>query len=73
MPSTSGIKIEATVVDQTNTQNVTQNAAVTSTAATNTVTLINLPKGRWCMATIKVSSVKTPTNNASKSFTVSNK
>jgi hypothetical protein len=73
MPSTSGIKIEATVVDQTNTQNVTQNAAVTSTAATNTVTLINLPKGRWCMATIKVSSVKTSTNNASKSFTVSNK
>ena len=73
MPSSSGIKIEATVVDQTNSQTVTQNAAVTSTATTNTFSLINLPKGHWCMATIKVSSVKTTTNTASKSFTVANK
>ncbi len=73
MPSSSGIKIEATVVDQTNTQTVTQNAAATSTSAVNTFTLINLPKGHWCTATIKVSSVKTTTNAASKSFTVANK
>lgn len=73
MPSSSGIKIEATVIDQTNNQTVAQNAALTSTAAVNTFTLINLPKSRWCTATIKVTSVKTTTNSASKSFTVANK
>ena len=70
MPSTRGITIETTLVDQNTSATIAQNAAVTSTAAANNLQLINLPQQHWCTATIKVSSVATPSNNASQSFTV---
>ena len=70
MPSSKGITIETTVVDQTNSANIAQSAAVTSTSAANNLQLINLPQQHWCTATIKVSSVATPSNSASQSFTV---
>jgi hypothetical protein len=70
MPSAQGIKIEASVTDQTNSTAVSQNAPVISTSAKNSVTLINLPQQHWCNAVIKVSSVATGNNTASQSFTV---
>ena len=70
MPSSKGITIETTVVDQTNSANIAQSAAVTSTSAANNLQLVNLPQQHWCTATIKVSSVATPSNSASQSFTV---
>ena len=70
MPSSSGIKIEATITDQTTNATISQNAAIISTTAKNTFTLINLPQQHWCSATIKVSSVATSSNNSSQSFTV---
>ena len=70
MPSSKGITIETTVVDQTNSANIAQSAAITSTSAVNNLQLVNLPQQHWCTATIKVSSVATPSNNASQSFTV---
>lgn len=70
MPSTKGISIETTLLDQNTSATIAQNAAVTSTAAANNLQLINLPQQHWCTATIKVSSVATPSNNASQTFTV---
>ncbi len=70
MPSSKGITIETTLVDQTNSANIAQSAAVTGTAAINNIQFINLPQQHWCTATVKVSSVATPSNSASQSFTV---
>ncbi len=70
MPSSKGITIETTLVDQTNSANIAQSASITTTSAVNNLQLANLPQQHWCMATIKVSSVATPSNSASQSFTV---
>ena len=70
MPSSKGITIETTLLDQNTSANIAQSASVTGTAASNNLQLINLPQQHWCTATIKVSSVATPSNNASQSFTV---
>ena len=70
MPSSKGITIETTLVNQTTSSNIAQSAAITSTAAVNNLQLVNLPQQQWCTATVKVSSVATPSNNATQSFTV---
>ncbi len=70
MPSSKGITIETTLVNQTTSANVSQSAAVTSTSAVNNLQFINLPQQQWCTATVKVSSVATPSNSAAQSFTV---
>ena len=70
MPSSQGIKIESSLVDQTNNSPLTQNPSVTSQVAKNTIRVINIVQQHWCMATIKVSSFATPTNSSSQSFTV---
>jgi hypothetical protein len=70
MPSSKGITIETTLVNQSTSANIAQSAAITSTAATNNLQLINLPQQQWCTATIKVSSVATPSNSTSQNFTV---
>ncbi len=70
MPSSKGITIETTLVDQTSSANISQSAAVTSTSAANNLQFINLPQQHWCTATVKMSSVATPSNSASQSFTV---
>jgi ABC-type enterochelin transport system substrate-binding protein len=57
-------------LDQSTSANITQNAAITSTTAANNLQLIGLPQQHWCTATIKVSSVATPSNSASQSFKV---
>jgi len=70
MPSSKGITIETTLVNQSTSANIAQSAAITSTSAANNLQLVNLPQQQWCTATIKVSSVATPSNSASQSFTV---
>ena len=70
MPSSKGITIETTLVNQSTSANIAQSAAVTSTSAVNNLQLVNLPQQHFCTATIKVSSVATPSNSASQSFTV---
>ena len=70
MPSSKGITIETTLLDQSTSANIAQSAAITSMSAANNLQLVNLPQQHWCTATIKVSSVATPSNSASQSFTV---
>jgi hypothetical protein len=70
MPSPSGISVVATVLSQATSASIPQNNAVTSTTAVNNIQLINLPRQQWCTVTIKVSSVATPTNSASRTFDV---
>jgi len=65
-----GITIETTLVNQTTSSNIAQSAPITSTSAVNNLQLVNLPQQHFCTATIKVSSVATPSNSASQSFTV---
>lgn len=73
MPSSSGINVSATVIDQTNNATITQNAAINSTTAINNIQLINLPRQHWCTVTVKVTSVATPSNFATKTFNVAYK
>ena len=70
IPSSKGIQIAATITDQTTNNSINQNPAVISTAVQNSISLINLPQQHWCYATIKVSSVATPSNTDSQGFTV---
>jgi len=70
LPSPSGISVVATVLSQATSASIPQNNAVTSTTAVNNIQLINLPRQQWCTVTIKVSSVATPTNSASRTFDV---
>jgi hypothetical protein len=73
MPSASGINIAATVIDQTNNATIAQNAGISSTIAINNIQLINLPRQHWCTVTIKVTSLATPSNFATKTFNVAYK
>lgn len=73
MPSSSGINIATTVIDQTNSATILQNAAINSTTAINNIQLINLPRQHWCTVTVKVTSVATPSNFATKTFNVAYK
>jgi uncharacterized protein (UPF0264 family) len=68
MPA-QGIKIDATLTDQTNTNSIAQ-SSVSSSVAKVTYTITGLPKQHLCTATIKVTSATTLTNTASQSFTV---
>jgi ABC-type enterochelin transport system substrate-binding protein len=70
MPSASGINIAATVIDQTNNATIAQNAGINSTTAINNIQVINLPRQHWCTVTVKVTSVATPSNTATKTFNV---
>jgi len=70
MPSSKGITIETTLVDQSTSANIAQAAAITTSSATNNLQLVNLPQQHWCTATVKVSSVATPSNSSSQSFTI---
>ena len=65
-----GITIETTLVNQTTSSNIAQSAAINSMSAVNNLQLVNFPQQHFCTATIKVSSVATPSNSASQSFTV---
>jgi len=71
MPSSTGINIVATVSDITNSSaTIAQNGAINSTTAINNITLINLPRQHDCVVTLKVTSVATASNLATKTFHV---
>ena len=70
MPTKEGVTIETTVMDQTTNSAIAQNAAIVRTNTQNYLQLINLPQQHLCTVTVKVSSVATPSNSVSKSFTV---
>ena len=57
-------------MDQMISSSIAQNRDLVSTAIRNALQLISLPQQHSCTATIKVSSVASPSNSASKSFTV---
>lgn len=73
MPSSSGINISTTVIDQTNNATIAQNPSINSTTAINNIQLINLPRQHWCTVTIKVTSVATPINFSTRTFNVAYK
>jgi hypothetical protein len=71
MPSSQGIKIDISASEEVTGNSVSpQNPTTTSTSATTPVSVINLPQQKWVVTTVKVSSVATPTNNATKTFRV---
>jgi len=47
MPSSKGITIETTLVDQSTSANIAQAAAITTSSATNNLQLVNLPQQHW--------------------------
>lgn len=70
LPSSNGINISATMIDQTNNATIAQNIGINSTGAISNIQLINLPRQHWCTVTVKVTSVATPSNFATKTFNV---
>lgn len=70
LPTSQGIKIEASLVDQNTNKSITQNTPITSNTIKNAINIISLPQQHWCLATVKVSSVATPGNNSTKNFTL---
>lgn len=73
MPSSSGINVSTTVIDQTNNATIAQNAPINSNMAINNIQLINLPRQHWCTVIVKVTSVATPSNFATRTFNVAYK
>jgi hypothetical protein len=69
LPSAQGIKIESTVTDQTSNSNLTQ-SALTSVLVKSSYDIVNLPQQHLCNVSLKVSSVSTPSNSATQTFTV---
>lgn len=65
-----GIRISASLMQQSNNNTISQNPSINSTANSNGITIINLPEQQWCQATVTVTSIDKPSNSSSKSFTV---
>ncbi len=70
IPSTSGIRIEVTAAEEGSGSSITQNAAIVSTIAKTSATVIGLPIQKFVIVTVKVTSVKTSTNTSTKTFRV---
>ena len=68
MPA-SGIKVEISTVQEANGAAVSSSSSSGSTAVVN-VSVTGLIQQVWCVTTIKVSSVATPTNSATQTFRV---
>lgn len=71
MPSSQGIKVEVSANEEgTGTAISPQNPTITSTSTSVAATVIGLPVQKWVIATVKVSSVATASNSATKTFRV---
>jgi len=71
MPTAQGIKIDITAVEEVSGLSVSpQNPTTTSKNPNIALSVINLPRQKWVAVTVKVASVATMTNNASKTFSV---
>lgn len=70
LPS-SGVRVETSVTEETSGAAVTpQITASTLTTASTSLTIQNLPRQKWVIVQVKVSSIKNPTNNSSQSFRI---
>lgn len=69
MPA-AGIKVEVSTKEEASGNVVGTNSSVNSTTATVNASVSGLPRQLWCIVTIKVSSVSTPTNTATQTFRV---
>lgn len=71
MPSSQGIRIEVSANEEgTGTAISPQNPTITSTSSTVAASVISLPIQKWVITTVKVSSVATASNSATKTFRV---
>lgn len=71
MPSSQGIKIEVTAIEEgTGTAISPQNPTIVSNSSTVAASVISLPIQKWVITTVKVSSVATASNNATKAFRI---
>ncbi len=74
MPTAQGIRIEVSAIEEgTGTAVSPQNVPIISTSTTVAASVISLPVQKWVITTVKVSSVATATNTASKTFRVVSK
>lgn len=69
MPS-SGIKVEVSTKEEASGNVVGANSSVNSTSAAVSASVSALPRQLWCIVTIKVSSVSTPTNTSTQTFRI---
>ena len=67
---TSGIKVEVSTKEEAGGNAVGTNSSVNSTSAAVSASVSALPRQLWCIVTIKVSSVNTPSNSATQTFRV---
>lgn len=67
----SGIKIEVTAVDEVSGTEIAPQLPSFNTSQATMKTLVkSLPRQKWVVVTVKVSSVKTSINNSSKTFRI---
>ena len=71
MPA-SGIKVDVTTETEVGGTAVS-NSTVSGSSATVNLSVTGLPRQVWCVTTVKVSSVGTPSNSATQIFRVVNK
>ena len=67
---TAGIKVEVSTKEEASGNAVGTNSSVNSTTAAVNVGVAGLPRQLWCIVTIKVSSVSTPTNTSTQTFRI---
>lgn len=67
----SGVKIDVSAVEELAGTAVTpQPPSITSTSATISAAVQNLPRQKWVVASVRVSSIGTPTNAATQTFRI---
>lgn len=68
---TKGIKIEVTASEEVGGAAVTpQPAAINSTTSVTTASVQNLPRQKWVIVTVRVTSLNTATNTAVQTFKI---
>jgi hypothetical protein len=72
MPA-SGVKVDVTVAEEVSGAAVPQATGFNSSATTIPIQLTNLPIQKWCVVTVKVTSVTKPSNTAQATFRIVNK
>ena len=67
----AGVRIELSAAEEFGGAAVTpQNAPINALTASTNVTVQNLPRQKWVIATVKVTSISTATNTSTQTFRV---
>lgn len=69
MPA-SGIKVDISTKEEVSGTSVGNNSSISGSSATVNATVLSLPRQVWCIVTVTVSSVGTPSNTATQTFRV---